>query len=136
MPSAVDTNIFVRFIVDDGSAHVIPARKVFADERIFIPLSVMLESEWVLRSQFGFERSQICDAFERVLGLDTVTVQEVDVVHSAVISSRMGLDFADALHLHSSAGCDAFYTFDGPMTRKAKRQDVAVPIRRPATSNK
>lgn len=131
MPSAVDTNVLVRFLVDDGSEHVVPALRVFSDGQVFVPISVMLESEWVLRSNFGFQRSQICDAFERVLGLTSITVQEADIVENAVASSRRGLDFADALHLHASADCEAFYTFDGPLIRKAKRTNIAVAARRP-----
>jgi predicted nucleic-acid-binding protein len=133
MPSAVDTNVLLRFLVDDGSEQVIPARKVFAEGRIFVPLSVMLESEWVLRSRFGFRRAQICDAFDRLLGMDSVVVQEVDLVENAVTSLRHGFDFADALHLHSSAECDVFYTFDGALVRKAERSGSVPAARRPST---
>ncbi len=120
MRSAVDTNVLLRFLVDDGSEHVASARRIFAKEMVFVPLSVMLESEWVLRSNFGFGRSQICDAFDRLLGLDTVTIQEIGTVEDALSSMRDGMDFADALHLYSSAGCEVFYTFDKKLIRKAK----------------
>lgn len=120
MPSAVDTNVLLRFLVDDGSEHVASARRIFANENVFVPLSVMLESEWVLRSNFSFHRSQICDAFDRLLGLDKVAIQDTKIVDSAVSSMRDGMDFADALHLHSSASCDTFYTFDKKLVRKAR----------------
>jgi predicted nucleic-acid-binding protein len=134
MPSAVDTNILVRLLVDDGSEQVAPARQVFADGPVFVPVSVMLESAWVLRSNFGFKRAQICDAFDRVLGLASVTVQDDHIVESAVASCRRGLDFADALHLQSSAECDVLYTFDAPFIRKAKRTNSAPVVRRPSTT--
>ncbi|MEW9838014.1 type II toxin-antitoxin system VapC family toxin [Mesorhizobium marinum] len=105
--------------------HVAAARRIFAKERVFVPVSVMLESEWVLRSNFGFERSKICDAFDRLLGLDTVTIQEVGTVEDALSSMRDGMDFADALHLYSSANCDVFYTFDKELIRKAKGREPA-----------
>lgn len=120
MRSAVDTNVLLRFLVDDGSEHVASARRIFAKELVFVPLSVMLESEWVLRSNFGFGRSQICDAFDRLLGLDTVTIQEIGTVEDALSSMRDGMDFADALHLYSSASCEVFYTFDKKLIRMAK----------------
>jgi predicted nucleic-acid-binding protein len=134
MPSAVDTSVFVRFLVDDGSEHVAPARKVFTTGHVFVPVSVVLESEWVLRSIFGFKRAQICDAFDRVLGVPSITVQEADIVESAIASSRLGLDFADALHLHSSLECEVLYTFDGPFIRRAKRIDPLPPVRKPPIS--
>jgi predicted nucleic-acid-binding protein len=131
MLSAVDTNVLLRFLVDDGSGHVASARRIFAEGRVFVPLSVMLESEWVLRSNFGFRRSQICDAFDRLLGLDTVTVQEIEIVETALSSTRDGMDFADALHLHSSANCDAFYTFDKKLIRKAIKLETGCSARYP-----
>jgi predicted nucleic-acid-binding protein len=136
MPSAVDTNILVRLLVDDGSGQVAPARQVFADGPVFVPVSVMLESEWVLRNIFGFQRGQICDALDRVLGLASITVQDDHIVESAVASCRRGLDFSDALHLHSSAECDVFYTFDDPFIRKAKRTNSTPAVRRPSTTKR
>jgi hypothetical protein len=53
------------------------------------------------------------------------------MVENAVASCRCGLDFADALHLHSSAECEVFYTFDGPFIRKAKRASPMPVVRRP-----
>ena len=134
MPSAVDTNVFVRFLVDDGSEHVASARQGFATGHVFIPMSVVLESDWVLRSVFGFRQAQICDALDRVLGVPSITVQDADIVENAVASSRSGLDLADALHLHSSPECEVFYTFDGPFIRTAKRIDPAPPVRKPPNS--
>ncbi len=134
MPSAVDTNILVRFLVDDGSKHVAPARRVFDDGPVFVPVTVMLESEWVLRSRFGFRPAQICDAFDRLLGLASVTVQDDHIVENAVASCRHGLDFADALHLHASADCGVVFTFDDAFIRKAKRTGATPPVRRPSNT--
>jgi predicted nucleic-acid-binding protein len=126
MPSAVDTNVLVRFIVDDGSKHIAAARRVFAQEQVFVSLSVMLETEWVLRSNFGFKRVQICDAFDRVLGYEAVTFQERQAIEDAVDACRAGMDFADALHLNAAVKCDVFFTFDKKLVRQAKK-DIPIP---------
>jgi predicted nucleic-acid-binding protein len=131
MPSAVDTNVLIRFLVDDGSEHVAATRRVFSEGHVFVPLSVMLETEWVLRSNFGFKRSQICDAFDRLLGFTSIRIQEVSVIEMAIASCRKGMDFADALHLHSTADCNPFYTFDKNLIRKAKRTASVSVVRRP-----
>jgi len=131
MPSAVDTNVLVRFLVDDGSEQVKLARQVFARERVAISLSVMLETEWVLRSNFGFQRDQVCDAFDRVLGYGSVEFPDRQVLESAVDACRTGMDFADALHLNAAANCDVFYTFDKKLTRSAKQQIPAILAREP-----
>jgi hypothetical protein len=69
-----------------------------------------------------------------VLGVPSITVQDADIVESAIASSRLGLDFADALHLHSSLECEVLYTFDGPFIRRAKRIDPLPPVRKPPIS--
>ncbi|HEY5818095.1 MAG TPA: type II toxin-antitoxin system VapC family toxin [Mesorhizobium sp.] len=131
MPSAVDTNILVRLLIDDGSEHVAPSRQVFADGPVFVPTTVILETEWVLRSQFGQSREQVCEAFDRVLGVRSISVENADRVASAVDAHRVGLDFADALHLFASGDCDQLFTFDGPFVRRARRAEATIPVNRP-----
>lgn len=135
MPSAVDTNVLVRFLVDDGSNHVAPTRKLFAAEMIFVPTTVILETEWVLRSNFSYPRNLICDAFDRLLGLQSVLVEDADLVADAIDAHRKGLDFADALHLFASTECDRLYTFDAPFIRKANQAGGPIPVNRPGSAN-
>ncbi len=131
MPSAVDTNVFVRFLVEDGSKDSTLARNVFSAGQVFVALSVILETEWVLRSNFGFKRGQICDAFDRVLGSPSIVVQERHIVEAAIEATRSGVDFADALHLNSAVDCEVFYTFDKKLIRKANQILPAFSARRP-----
>lgn len=131
MPSAVDTNVLVRFLVDDGSESVDSARRIFSNAQVFLPLSVILETEWVLRANFGFQREEICDAFDRLLGFGSVTLQDARAVENAVDACRGGMDFADALHLNSAIDCDVFYTFDKKLIRKAKQEMPTVVAKQP-----
>lgn len=131
MPSAIDTNVLVRFLVDDGSEQVARARRIFGEQRVFISLSVMLETEWVLRGNFGFQREQICDAFDRVLGYGSITFQDARALGDAVDACRAGMDFADALHLKTAAACDLFYTFDKKLIRKANHDNSTPTAREP-----
>jgi len=134
MPSAVDTNVLVRFLVDDGSDHAALARRVFAEEPVFVPTSVVMETEWVLRSKFGYSPTLICDAFDRLLGFEAVLVQDADLVVDAVDALRVGLDFADALHLLAASDCDRLYTFDSDFIRRSDRMTGSVPVMRPGSS--
>ena len=118
MATAIDTNVLVRFLIDDGSDQVATARAVFDSNRISIPSSVMLECEWVLRSAFRIPATAICDAFARLLNMETVTVSDMEIVARAVDAHRAGVDFADALHVFSSTGCDRFVTFDTALRRR------------------
>jgi len=51
---AVDTNLIVRALVRDDPAQSAAAETVLANEPVFIPVTVMLQLEWVLRSRYGF----------------------------------------------------------------------------------
>jgi hypothetical protein len=52
---AVDTNVVVRYLVNDNAAQAARARRLVEREDIFVPLTVLLETEWVLR---GFTDSR------------------------------------------------------------------------------
>lgn len=131
MTKAIDTNIVVRLFVDDGSKEVPIARKVFEREEIEIPLTVILEFEWVLRSVYKFEAGAICDALEALLGLPNVTIQRDHLVDDALDAFRKGVPFADAVHLLSVESSDELLTFDDRFHRRASRLENAIPVRIP-----
>jgi predicted nucleic-acid-binding protein len=131
MPKALDTNIVVRLFVDDGSKEVPIARAVFERETVEIPLSVVLECEWVLRSAYRFSAAAICDALTALLSLKNVVVQSPDIVIAAIEAHRLGVDFADVLHLLSVEKSDELLTFDVDFEKRAKRMKYPVPVRIP-----
>ncbi len=133
---AVDTNVLARFYCDDPddpeSRRQRPrARRVIVDsEAVFVPLSVVLELEWVMRGFYELPATAFCGAIEHLLGMSHVTVERWEVVKDAVDLHRQGLDFADAVHWVSSAACSAFVTFDdrrfARRARRSKRSPAVV----------
>lgn len=89
MPKALDTNIVVRFLIDDGSKEVPIARAVFRRETVEIPLTVIVECEWVLRAVYKIGRVDICDAFEALLSLPRVIVHDDQIVAGAIDAHRL-----------------------------------------------
>lgn len=116
---AVDTNVLVRFIVADDPDQALRARAIVPAERLFIPVTVLLEAEWVLRSAYGFAPARVSDALRRLVGLPTIAVQHPAEVSRALAGAAQGVDFADALHLALSAGCSDFISFDRSLARDA-----------------
>jgi len=108
---AVDTNVVIRFLVDDHPAEGKRARRVFEDHRVLVPESVLLESEWVLRAVYGFSREEISAALRGLLRLPTVVVDERTLVMQVLDWFDEGFDFADALHYARGAGLE-MKTFD------------------------
>lgn len=117
---AVDTNVIVRLLTRDDEAQFQKATALFGKEDIFIPETVILETEWVLRYAYRFEPADICDALAKTLGLANVKTQRAGTMAQAIALTRQGLDFADALHLASSQECTQFATFDTAFIKQAK----------------
>lgn len=135
---ALDTNILARFYVDDPhDAEALKqrplARKVLAEsESLFVPKTVVLELEWVLRAFYGFGRAEFAQVIQHLMGLPNVRVEDWEHVHSAVQWLLQGLDFADALHLASSEHCKSFLSFDGKrFARKANRLKLQPKVQAP-----
>ena len=116
---AVDTNIVVRFLTGDDQQQFKKALALFENNDVFIPDTVILESEWVLRYAYGFTPHDICRALTKLLGLPNVHVTNPTLIAQAIQWHELGLDFADALHLTQSQQCEQFFTFDSKLIRKA-----------------
>ena len=117
---AADTNVVIRFLVDDHPAEGRRARQVFEDHRVLIPESVLLESEWVLRAVYGFSRDEISRAFRALLALPNVAVDERMLVMQVLDWFDEGFDFADASHYARSAGLE-MKTFDRKFLNRGKK---------------
>ena len=124
----LDTNLLARFYVDDPNdpeaANQRPvARRILTESpHLFVPLTVVLELEGVLRAFYGFGAADFVRVVEHLLGLPNVRVEDWPRVADALAWHGAGLDFADALHLRASAPCEGFYTFDARrFARRAQR---------------
>jgi len=118
---AVDTNVLVRLLVSDNPAQGKASHRLFASEDIFIPDTVLLETEWVLRAAFDLSPADICTAFRRLCGLHNVTVSDGPLVAQVIDWHEAGLDFADAFHLALSKDQDTLKTFDADFIKRARK---------------
>lgn len=117
---AVDTNIVVRLLIQDDEQQYDKSLQIFQEQDIFIPDTVLLETEWVLRFAYNFKSSEICQAFRNLLGLPNVHLTNATLIAQALQWHENGLDFADALHLSQSQSCSVLYTFDAKFANRAK----------------
>ena len=135
---AVDTNILARFYCDDPqdpeSQRQRPlARRVLLESpSVFVPWTVMLEFEWVMRGFYEATPDAWSSVVEHLIGMPHVTVERWEDVRDALDLHRQGLDFADALHWACSRHCSAFVTFDDKrLVRRAKRLGLSPAARLP-----
>jgi len=119
---SVDTNVLVRFLTRDDRAQAARAEALFGSEGMFIATTVLLETEWVLRSVFEFEDGPVMESLGKLAGLPNVHVEDPDRLARALKWRADGIDFADALHI-AAAGND-FRTFDERLAKRARRAGI------------
>ncbi len=118
---AIDTNVLVRLLTGDDPAQYKASLKLFSTEQIFIPDSVVLETEWVLRAAYDQGPSEVCNTFKNVFGLANVSIANNQVVTQAINWHEAGLDFSDAFHLAQSQGQECLKTFDAEFIKRAAK---------------
>ena len=122
---AVDTNVLVRAIVNDDTAQSARAIALLTEAEVYIPVTVILELEWVLRSRYAFAPKVVAQAIAKITALGNVVVGEREAVLSAASRAAQGWDFAAALHVALSQGCDDFATLDAELAKRAARELAA-----------
>lgn len=112
---AIDTNILVRLVVRDDSDQVRAAEQ-FVEKGAWISHLVLAETLWVLASVYELSRAQIATAVDMLLNHQDLTLQDAEVVASALrhYRSRSTVDFSDCLVLEIArkAGHLPVGTFD------------------------
>ena len=116
---AVDTNIVVRLLAGDDKPQMAQAREIFTAAEIFIPETVILETEWVLRYAYDLSPATIHDGLLRLFGLPNVVLRDARAISQALEGYRSGMDFADALHLAICGHCSELFTFDKRFVRSS-----------------
>jgi len=128
---AVDTNVLARLFALDDAGQVAAAQRAIEADSIFVPKTVMIELEWVLRNGYGQSRPTIVTAMAMIMTTANVEVEDAATVEHALDWFKRGMDFADALHLASSSHVEAFMTFDIAMRRRATAMGVRPPVAAP-----
>jgi predicted nucleic-acid-binding protein len=129
---AVDTNILARFYLRDDAAQGRVAAGVLSAGDVFVPKTVILELEWVLRYVADQPEDKVIDCLAHLIALPGITVEDRDEIEAALGYCRDGIDFADALHLAASKACTELLTFDDRgYARLARRLRLKPPVRVP-----
>ena len=123
---AIDTHVLVRYLTGDEPEQAARARTAVDAGDVFVATTVLLESEWVLRSVYGFDGGEVAAALRAFSGLPGVSVENPALLIDALDRAAKGMDFADALHLGAAAHCETMLTFDRRFVETAKNTSVQV----------
>ena len=133
--NAVDTNILARFFINDAddpeAAQQRPAAIAALSGAVFVPVSVILEFEWVMRGFYELSRKDIQHVFESLCGLENVQIEDRGIVLAALNAYQKGLYFADALHLARTEFCNTFLSFDQRLKKRAKAAGLSPAVEVP-----
>lgn len=117
---AVDTNVLVRFLVEDDAeqskrAAALFRRALAKSEPILVSDVVLCETVWVLDVAYGVPREEIGKTLADLLRAKGIEICDADLVHRALGAFRAGKgDFADYVIRERalSAGSERLATFD------------------------
>ena len=123
---ALDTNILVRFLVEDDPAQsrrakALIEKAIHGAETCFVSDVVVCEIVWVLGTSYKVRRKEIGHLLGQLLRAQHLTFPAVDrLMRSLGAYESGGGDFADYLirEWARDAGCEAVATFDGPLLRE------------------
>ena len=97
---AIDTNVLVRLIIRDEADQTSAAERAVG-KGAWLSHLVLAECLWVLDSVYELKRDQMASAVEMLLNHQELSVQDAEVVASALEHYRAhrGVDFSDCLVL-------------------------------------
>lgn len=118
--AALDTNVLVRYLVRDDASQLASARRLIRacveeGRTLYIPVSVSLELEWVLRANFGFGKEAVVRILSQLLSSAELTFEAEDALeHALLLYRKTSADYSDCVHaaLAARAGEQPLWTFD------------------------
>ena len=112
---AVDTNVLVRLVTRDDPKQV-TAAEAFIEGGAWVSHLVLMEASWVLTTVYKVAAQELSVAIDMLLNHKRLTVQDADVVASALhtFEGKPSLGFSDCLVLEVArrAGHLPLGTFD------------------------
>ncbi len=124
---ALDTNVLVRFLVEDDKAQTARVKVLVRDaiergEDLFIADVVLCEVVWVLHASYSVQRPQVVETLRKLLQARHLRYRDPDLLERALAAYQSGKgDFADYLirELARQVGCTTVTTFDKALLREA-----------------
>ena len=123
---AINTDVVVRYLVGDEPEQGARARTVVDTGEVFVSTTVLLESERVLRSVYGFVAGKVAATLRAFSGRPGVSVENSALLVEALDLTEKGMDFADAHHLGAAASCEVMFTFDRRFIAAARKSAIQV----------
>lgn len=112
----LDTSVLVRYLTRDDELQYRATLTLLCRKGVafFVPDLVLVETDWVLTSLYGWTRDEIADAFARLLQVHNLQFEDDDRIRHSLGAVRRGADLSDELLVAKCRefDCREFATFD------------------------
>jgi len=115
----IDTNVLIRFLVDDDLRQNSVARAFMAERTVedpaFVSAVALAEAVWVLHRRLSYPMPVIFDMLRAMLSADAIIIENMEELDALINGdNEPSGDLADHLIAWScaGAGCDRMLTFD------------------------
>ncbi|MBI4225870.1 PIN domain-containing protein [Candidatus Roizmanbacteria bacterium] len=116
----VDTNYFLRYLLDDGSMQHKKATDLFVDgskgeKKLLTSVLVIFEVMWVLGSTYKISKNEKIDIIQRILDMTFLKLEERDLLYKALeIYRQVTVEFEDCYNISFALKnkIENFATFD------------------------
>ncbi|AYD02075.1 type II toxin-antitoxin system VapC family toxin [Neorhizobium sp. NCHU2750] len=120
----IDTNVLVRFLVDEQSEQSEAARRFLsersADSPAYISAVVLAETVWVLNRRMRYPMATIVQVLQDLLAADCLLVEHTEELDALFSQGDVAGDLPDYLIAWAArrAGCGHTVTFDKAAARR------------------
>ena len=115
----MDTNLLLRFVLDDDAVQSRQVRAFLSSRTTFDPgyisLITLCEFAWVLTRFYRLPRATVADTVEAILNMANIEVERAAIVQRAVghfRESQAGFGDCCIASFGEAAGCEYTFTFD------------------------
>jgi predicted nucleic-acid-binding protein len=123
---ALDTNVIVRYLVEDDAAQSARAARRIASasqsgEPLFVSATVLCEVAWVLVGAYKTPKAELVSVIRQLLRARQLEVENKDALQRSLDAFERGRgDLADYVIRETAAlhGCEAVATFDKALLKE------------------
>ena len=116
----IDTNIFIRFLVNDIPQKADACEKIFKNavakkETLFTTEMVIAEIVWVLESYYELSQQEVQEKVEKILNTPNLICPHKDLILNALtIYGEKNIDYIDAYNalILKNKGITELYSYD------------------------
>lgn len=114
MPRLVDTNLLVRFLVNDNSEQALAAEKIFKEPNLVLADIVFAEVVWTLQSFYNFPREEIVEKLYKLLQSHAFVCNRELILNSLFLYLNHNISFVDAyiIAYANLENLEGIYSFD------------------------